>query len=222
MSAVRRSKRGQHQQPAGFYNLIFTLSRHVKWSANAVFAFIAGSVAAWLVVGLVPAEMPHTAPFIFFSGMIAIMAMILPGISGSFILLILGQYAYVVEALKNLDIKVFLIFGAGAAIGLLGFARILSWLLNKFHAITIAALIGFMTGSLRKIWPFKDADKTTYVTDHHGELIPIMEPNRLPDFSGREWWLSLGLALLGVVVILAVETIHRRMTGSQSEVSLSD
>ena len=197
---------------------IFTLRRHVQWSFGAAVAFIAGTIAAWIIVGLVPAEMPHTAPFIFFSGMIAIMAMILPGISGSFILLILGQYAFVVEALKNLDIKVFIVFGAGAAIGILGFARILSWLLGKFHAITIAALIGFMTGSLRKIWPFKDAENTTYVQDHHGDLIPVMEPNRLPDFSANEWWICLGLALLGVVVILTIEFIHRRTAGNREEV----
>jgi putative membrane protein len=197
---------------------IFTLSRHVKWNLAAAASLVAGTVCAWLVVGLVPSEMPHTAPFIFFSGMIAIMAMILPGISGSFILLILGQYAFVIESLKNIDLKVFVIFGAGAAIGLLGFARILSWLLNRFHALTIAALIGFMTGSLRKLWPFKDAEKTTYVQDHHGELIPIMEPNRLPDFSANEWWVSLALALVGMIVILAIEFIHRRMVGAQDEV----
>ncbi|MEM8954419.1 MAG: DUF368 domain-containing protein [Verrucomicrobiota bacterium] len=196
---------------------IFTLGRHVKWNPAAAIALAVGIVIAYLIVGLVPSEMPHSPPYLFFSGMIAIMAMILPGISGSFILLILGQYAYVIEALKNLDLKVFIVFGAGAAVGLLGFARILSWLLERFHAITIAALIGFMTGSLRKIWPFKDAEKTTFIEDRHGELVPLKEPNRLPDFSSNEWWIALSLALLGVVVILTIEVIHRRIAGQTNQ-----
>lgn len=197
---------------------IVTLSRHLKWSLAPVIAFAAGTVVAWIIVGLVPAEMPHTAPYIFISGMIAIMAMILPGISGSFILLILGQYAFVVGALKDLDLKVFALFGAGAAIGLLGFARVLSWLLKHYHALTIAGLIGFMTGSLRKIWPFKDAGKSTFIEDRHGELIPIKEPNRLPDFSGNEWWISLCLAILGVVLILVLEAVNKRMSDGRTSV----
>ncbi len=196
---------------------VVTLSRHVKWSLIAGLAFLAGTIGAWIIVGMVPAEMPHSTPVIFLSGMIAIMAMILPGISGSFILLILGQYAFVIEALKDLNIKVFLIFGAGAAIGLLGFARVLSWLLNRYHAITLAVLIGFMTGSLRKIWPFKDAENTVFAKDRHGEPVPILEPNRWPDISSKECWISLGLAVLGVVVIVAMELVHKRMKRGETE-----
>ncbi len=191
---------------------IITLSRHVKWRLSSIIAFLVGTVAAWYIVGLVPAEVPHTPIYLFFSGAIAIMAMILPGISGSFILLILGQYAYVVGALKELDWKVIFIFSAGCAVGLLGFARFLSWLLKRYHVVTIAGLIGFMAGSLRKIWPFKDTEATTFVKDRHGDLIPIAEPNRLPDFSGSEWWISLGLALLGVVIILIIEAINTRLS----------
>lgn len=195
---------------------IITLSRHFKWNLSAVISFVVGTVAAWFIVGLVPAEMPHTAPYLFFSGVIAIMAMILPGISGSFILLILGQYAFVVEALKDFDLKVIFIFASGAAVGLLGFARVLSWLLKHYHVITIASLIGFMTGSLRKIWPFKDAAATTYVKDHHGDMIPIAEPNRMPDFSGSEWWIALGLAVLGVVIIFILETVNAQMSKNKN------
>lgn len=194
---------------------IITLSRHVKWNLASISSFLIGTVAAWFIVGLVPGEMPHTPVYIFFSAVIAIMAMILPGISGSFILLILGQYAFVVGALKDLDLKVIFIFSAGAAVGLLGFARFLSWLLKHYHLVTVAGLIGFMAGSLRKIWPFKDAEATTFVKDSHGDMIPIIEPNRLPDFSGSEWWISLGLALLGVVIIFAIEAINTRMSGKK-------
>lgn len=205
---------------AFFFGLIIasivTLSMRLKWGVKEVIGFVAGAVGAWMIVGLVPAEMPHTAPYIFFSGMIAIMAMILPGISGSFILLILGQYAFVISAIKDLDFKVFIIFGAGAAIGLLGFARVLSWLLMRFHGIMIAVLIGFMAGSLRKIWPFKDAENTEYIQDRHGELVPIVEPNMMPDLGDKAFIISVGLALLGVVVILGLEMINKRMSQSES------
>src|SRR5690606_34134284 len=89
---------------------------------------------------------------LFFSGMIAIMAMILPGISGSFILLILGQYQFVLGAVKSLDLVSIGALGIGCVIGILGFSRILSWLLEHHEQVTIAALVGFMIGSLRKIW----------------------------------------------------------------------
>ncbi len=191
---------------------IITLSYQVKWSIQAIVSFIIGTVAAWYIVGLVPSEMPHTPVYIFLSAMVAIMAMILPGISGSFILLVLGQYAFVVGALKDLDLKVIAIFATGAAIGLLGFARFLSWLLKHYHVVTITGLIGFMAGSLRKIWPFKDAANTTFIEDRHGEMIPLVEPNRLPDFSSSEWWISLGLALLGVAIIFVIEAINSRMS----------
>ena len=202
---------------AFFFGLIIasivTLSMRLKWRIKEIIGFVAGAVGAWMIVGLVPSEMPHTAPYIFFSGMIAIMAMILPGISGSFILLILGQYAFVIGAIKDLDIKVFLIFGAGAAIGLLGFARVLSFLLARFHNVMIAVLIGFMAGSLRKIWPFKDADNTEYIQDRHGELVPIVEPNMMPDFGSQQFMVAAGLAVAGVVVILVLETINNKMNG---------
>lgn len=191
---------------------IVTLSRHLKWSLSAIISFIIGTALAWVIVGLVPAEMPHTAPYLFFSGMIAIMAMILPGISGSFILLLLGQYAFVVGALKDLDLKVFVIFAAGSAVGLLGFSRVLSWLLKHYHALTIAGLIGFMMGSLRKIWPFKDIENTTFIEDRHGDLIPVVEPNCLPDFSSSQWWIALGLVILGIVLILVLEMVNQRMS----------
>ncbi len=207
---------------AFFFGLVLasiaTLSRHLKWNLSAAVAFIIGTIIAWIIVGLVPAEMPHTAPYLFFSGMVAIMAMILPGISGSFILLLLGQYAFVVGALKDLDLKVFVIFAAGAAVGLLGFARVLSWLLKHYHALTIAGLIGFMMGSLRKIWPFKNVENTTFIEDRHGDLVPIVEPNCLPDFLSSQWWISLGLVVLGMALILVLETVNKRMSARRESV----
>ena len=193
---------------------IVTLSLRVKWSIKEVIGFVVGAVVAWLIVGLVPAETPKTPAFTFLCGMIAIMAMILPGISGSFLLLIMGQYAYIIGAIKDFDIKIMVTFGAGAVIGLMGFSRILSWMLARFHNVMVAVLIGFMAGSLRKIWPFKDAANTVWETKSDGEMVALVEPNVVPNVGDEGVMLTLGLAALGVVVIVAIEAINKKMSAS--------
>ena len=138
-----------------------------------------------------------------------ITAMILPGISGSFILLILGQYAFVLNAIKTLDILTLLPFGVGVVIGITGFARILSWLLRHYHQMTITLLVGFMIGSLRKIWPFKETLETR--VDRHGDVVPILERNILPDI-GTAFWMSLTLCVVGFVLIRVLD----RMSGEHN------
>lgn len=126
---------------------------NIRWNAATAIALIVGTVVAFWLVGLNPLETADHSPLVlFFSGMIAIMAMILPGISGSFILLILGQYQFVLGAVKSFDIVSIGALALGCVVGILGFARILSWLLRHHEQVTIAALVGFMIGSLRKIW----------------------------------------------------------------------
>lgn len=107
------------------------------------------------LVGLIPLETPHTPVLVFLSGAIAICAMILPGISGAFILVLLGKYGYILKSLISFDLFVLLVFGAGCVIGLLSFARLLRWLIGRFHDPTVAALTGLMIGSLRKVWPWQ-------------------------------------------------------------------
>ncbi|HHG83867.1 MAG TPA: DUF368 domain-containing protein, partial [Bacteroidetes bacterium] len=124
-------------------------------------------------------ETPHDWWFIFLSGAIAICAMILPGISGSFILVILGQYAFVLNAVKEFRLDVVISFAAGAILGLLSFARLVSWLFKKFHDLTIAVLTGFMIGSLNKIWPWKNTLET--YQDRHGVFKPLVQENVLPN-----------------------------------------
>lgn len=168
---------------------ILTVGMTVRWSPTAVVSLIAGTVAAYLIVGLVPLRMPHDPLTLFLSGAVAIMAMILPGISGSFILLILGQYAYVLDAVADFQVLTVLPVAAGAVVGLLLFVRLLSWLLHHYHTVTVAALVGFLVGSLRKIWPWKEVLETGL--DRHGEIIAIRERNILPALGGE-----IGIALL--------------------------
>lgn len=202
-----------------FFGLIIASTIYVArtitvWNAKTVIAGIAGIAIAYCITVISPTEANTAWYFIFFSGVIAICAMILPGISGSFILVLLGMYSFILGALGELNIPVLLVFATGAAIGIIGFSNFLSWLLKRYHTLTIALLAGFMVGSLNKIWPWKIATKT--ITDPHGEVIPVAERNILPGtfetLTGNESWLwgALLFLALGFVLIFVIETISTR------------
>lgn len=116
----------------------------------------AGGVVGWLVVNIVPVSTPEASWFIVFSGALAISALLLPGISGSFILLILKKYTYILNAIGNFDLSVIIPFALGAALGLITFSRVLSWLLRHFYQRALATIVGVLIGSLWVIWPFQD------------------------------------------------------------------
>lgn len=144
-----------------FFGLIIAaailVSREIKaWDAKTIIALIFGTGVAYAITVLSPAETPDTWWFIMLSGAIAICAMILPGISGAFILLLLGKYEFIIDAVANLNIGVLLLFAVGAVTGIIAFSHFLSWLLKNYHNMTVALLMGFMVGSLNKIWPWKD------------------------------------------------------------------
>ncbi|MCL3781071.1 DUF368 domain-containing protein [Prolixibacteraceae bacterium JC049] len=149
-----------------------------KWDWKKVLALIFGTAIAYLITSMTPAETTDASWFLFLCGAIAICAMILPGVSGAFILLMFGKYQFFITALTNIEIKPILLLMSGAGIGIMMFSRLLSWLLHRFHDITIAILAGFMIGSLNKIWPWKQVLET-YI-DRHGEVKPLFEPNVLP------------------------------------------
>ena len=158
-----------------------------------------------VIVGLVPARTPDAPWFFFLSGFIAICAMILPGISGSFVLVLLGKYRDILAAVNDRDFVTLGIVAAGAGIGLLTFAQVLSWLFKKDHDLTMAVLIGFMLGSLRKIWPWKETIRS--ITDRHGELIPIEQINILPEAWTMGVLGAIGLAVAGFVVVVLLDRI---------------
>ena len=150
-----------------------------EWNKKTIPAFIIGVAVAYYITVATPAETPSNLFFIFLCGAIAICAMILPGISGSFILVLLGKYFYIMEAVKTLDIATLLVFLAGACIGITTFSRVLSYALKNFRNITLAVLTGFMLGSLNKVWPWKETIET--FTDSHGVVKPLVEANILPN-----------------------------------------
>lgn len=176
-----------------------------RWNWKTVLSFIVGALAAYYITVATPAETPTNLFFIFLCGAIAICAMILPGISGSFILVLLGKYFYIMEAVKTFNIPVMLIFMAGAVLGITSFSRVLSYALRKFHDITIAVLGGFMLGSLNKVWPWKKVLET--YTDSHGELKPLVETNIWPDHLVGE---AAGLMLLGFFLVYFLEKLSMR------------
>lgn len=156
------------------------------WTVGPFMGMVLGTVAA-VAIGIVSAGSGSTSLWFFFiSGAIAICAMILPGISGSFILLLLGAYGPVMNALKSLDIPIIVVFLAGCVGGLMAFSRLLSWMFHKYHDLTVASLTGFLLGSLTIIWPWKEVLSTRIVhagkPDEH--LAPFLSKNVWPaDFS---------------------------------------
>jgi putative membrane protein len=160
------------------------------------------AAGAYLLVGLVPVQTPEAPWFLFLSGAVAICAMILPGISGSFILVLLGKYHYVLDAVHHRDFLTLAIVAAGAVFGLLLFARFLTWLLSRYHDPTIAALCGLMAGSLRKVWPWKSLE--TFEAGI-GQAAVILEKNMLPDRFGSEVLFAVILTLFGAAIVILIE-----------------
>ncbi|MCX8008938.1 MAG: DUF368 domain-containing protein, partial [Patescibacteria group bacterium] len=161
---------------------------------------------AYMLVGMVPVETPDHAIAFFLSGMIAICAMILPGISGSFILLLLGKYQQVLALVTQRNIIMLAIFAAGCAVGIAIFSRFLSWLFKHYHDISIAILSGFMLGSVRKIWPWKEVIATRI--NSHGVEVPLIEKNILPASFDISVIIALGLALFGGFLVYYIEKLH--------------
>lgn len=182
------------------------LKRVVKWDLSDKVAFVLAAIGAYILVGLVPVETPNNLAFFFFSGAIAICAMILPGISGSFILLLLGKYQQVLQAVTQRDFLTLFVFMAGCVVGLAGFARFLTWLFKKHHDISVAVLAGFMLGSVRKIWPWKEVVQTRI--NSHGVEVPLVENNILPTQFDLSVLIAIALALFAGFLVYYLNKVH--------------
>lgn len=170
---------------------LIVMKRVVKWDVSDMAGFAIAAVVTYFVVGLVPVETPSTLPVFFLSGMVAIVAMILPGISGSYILLLIGKYQQVLGAVTSRDFLTLIVFALGAVVGLSLFSRVLSWLFAKHHDISVAILAGIMLGSVRKIWPWKETVMTRI--NSHGVEVPIVEKNIFPQTFDVTVIFALGL-----------------------------
>jgi putative membrane protein len=223
--------------------LVGTMVR--RWSAGEAVGLLVGAVLAYWIVGVLPVVAPLHYGYLFFCGVVAICAMILPGVSGAFILVILGMYFHVTGVLKDVlhgeinlqNFLTILVFASGCAIGLVSFSKVLRWLLARHESLTMAVLCGFMAGSLRKIWPFK-SDATLEYLDRlplSAEQIARLKSspaalaevddryhiyrNSLPDQLSSDVMLAIGLAIAGAVLVFALDILTR---GRRSDRMLRD
>ena len=189
---------------------IFFVAKGIKrWNLAVVLMFVIGAGLAYYITSLPPSENTGTLPYLFFSGALAVCAMILPGISGAFILVLLGSYKTVLDAVHERDLIIITTVGIGAIFGLLSFAKLLKWMFGHYKNMTLALLTGFILGSLNKIWPWKEVLSTRSYGD---KVIPVLEKNVWPwAFEGNsqlEWAIFLGI--LGFCLIFVLEKLASR------------
>jgi putative membrane protein len=171
-----------------------------RYGFGEVAMTLLGVAAGFAIVNLVPVETPDSAWFIFLCGFVAISAMLLPGISGSFILLILGKYAYIIDALGHFDLAVIAVFVAGMASGLVVFSRVIVWLLSRYHQPTLLVIKGILIGSLWIIWPFQErVFETVRGKDRLVGSSPVLPDAVDGTVLAAFAWMALGI---GVVLLL--------------------
>jgi len=221
-----------HEHPillwAFFFGLIVASSiiigRYIKeWNAKIIGMMAVGAAVAFYITIAAPSQIPEGLIYIFFAGCIAICAMILPGISGSFILLLMGAYATVlgsisglIDSIKVADIQLITKYGinlfvfiSGCVVGIISFSNFLSWMFKKAYSMTMALLTGFMIGSLNKVWPWKET--TEFRINSHGDEVPFLQSNISPssfeNISGEpsQLWLAIGLCIAGFLLVFLME-----------------
>lgn len=197
------------------------VARRIKsWDIGLLGILLAGSCVAFRVVTLnALQDPPDTLAYMYFCGAIGITAMILPGISGAFILLLLGRYHEITDSIKGIlhgsitfDVIISLVvFALGCLTGLLAFSRVLRWLLEKFHDQTMAVLCGFMLGSLYKLWPFQRDTTPDVKKFKHKIFEPVM-----PGEFGSPFWLAVFFCLAGVGLVLVLDLVANRRNADPS------
>jgi len=205
-------------------SVLFIGKQISKWNARVIIALIIGILASFFITIMEPTSSPDSTLYIFFSGFVAIIAMILPGISGAFILLLLGAYPTIIGAINNLRTglansnyemvlqsgEMLAIFAIGAVLGLLTFSRVLAWMFKNYHNTTLAVLTGFMIGSLNKVWPWKETVSTRI--NSHGEIVPFIQKNVSPmNYNGETQVIFvIALAIIGFALIYLLEKVANK------------
>ncbi|MDM8568109.1 DUF368 domain-containing protein [Thiotrichales bacterium HSG1] len=206
-----------HTDPEMVYGLFFglivasiiVLLPEIKpLNFGKILSLLTGTILGLLIVTLVPVSTPNTTSFIFFSGMLAISAMLLPGISGSFILLILHKYDTILNAIGHFNFMILIPFGFGIVAGLVVFSRFISWLLASFYHHTVATIIGVLIGSLWVIWPFQNRE---YITVHNKERLISSTPY-WPNTWDNTVLYSIFMMLLGLSLVLIIYAWAERKT----------
>jgi putative membrane protein len=190
-------------------SVIFIGKQITQWNFKTILAIVIGTILAYNITILEPLVTNESSLFFYFiSGALAICAMILPGISGSFILVLLGSYKMILEAIHSRDLKLIFTVGLGVIVGLLSFSKVLKWLFFNYKNLTLAALTGFIIGSLNKIWPWKET--LSWRTNSHGDEVPLLQKSVNPFLiEDNQIFFSIAMAIVGYAVILILEKIEK-------------
>ena len=186
---------------------IFFVGKEItKWNLGTIVILLLGAAIAYFITTLPASENSTSLPYLFISGALAVCAMILPGISGAFILVLLGSYKTILDAVHERDLKVIITVALGAIFGLLSFAKLIKWMFNHYKNLTLALLTGFILGSLNKIWPWKLVLETKIIGD---KIIPIKEQNISPcSFEGDpQLMFAIIAAIIGFSLIFILEKV---------------
>lgn len=200
---------------AYFFGLVlasvyFVGKRVDHWNAVVIVFFLIGTAIAVVITFFNPAHENSNPFYLFICGVVAVCSMILPGLSGSFILILMGNYQLVaIDAINNRDFGILLPVGLGAVIGLVAFSHVLSWVFKNYKDQTIALLTGFILGSLNILWPWKNP---VYLTNQagdfimkHGEKVIARYESILPQTMNAEVWIAIAIMILGILSIVALE-----------------
>jgi len=188
-------------------SIYFVGKQITKWHLATFVGIIVGAIIAYLITTIPASSVNENSYFLFFAGALAICAMILPGISGSFILVILGAYKTLSDAIHDFDFKKLALFVGGAIVGLLSFSHVLKWLFKKYHNLTLALLTGFIIGSLNKVWPWKKV--LTWRQNSEGLQVPFLEESVSPfAFEGdNKILLAISFMVIGFLTIFLLEKL---------------
>jgi len=186
-------------------SIYFIGKQITKWNVAAIIGVIIGTIIAFNITAIPASEVNDSPYFLFFAGALAICAMILPGISGSFILVILGAYKTLSDAIHDFDLKKLALFVGGAIVGLLSFSHVLKWLFKTFHNLTLALLTGFILGSLNKVWPWKKV--LSWRENSKGIQVPLHEESISPLLyeGDNKLVLAIGFIIIGFLTIFLLE-----------------
>jgi len=194
-------------------SIVLLMRETWSWKPTDFVAFAVTAIATYWLVGMQAFQTPSSPLFLFFAGAIAICAMILPGISGSYLLLIMGKYQQVLEAINNRDFIPIAIFGAGIVVGILSFVRVVSWLLNRWRHITLITLTGIMAGALRTVWPWKEV-LTTRINSK-GEEVPLTQINIAP--TDGTLLLAVIFLVVGLLVVIGISHLSPDRSGAKTQ-----
>jgi putative membrane protein len=186
-------------------SIYFVGNQITKWNLGSITGVIIGAVIAYFITTIPASSVNENSYFLFFAGALAICAMILPGISGSFILVILGAYKTLSDAIHDFDFKKLALFVGGAVVGLLSFSHVLKWLFKTYHNLTLALLTGFILGSLNKVWPWKKV--LTWRENSEGLQVPFLEESVSPLVYDGDHKLGLAISfmVIGFLTIFLLE-----------------